>query len=165
MLVPFSTLPQDSRVWVYQSNREFTNVEVTQISEKIESFMATWKRHGDDLRASYIVKYNQFIILAIDESFNSVSGCSIDSSVHFINELEKEFGVDLMNKMNTAFKVGSTINIVSLFDFQNFVKEEKISPETIVFNNMIQSKMDFETKWEVPAKESWHKRYFGTVIS
>lgn len=165
MLVPFSNLPQDARVWIYQSNREFSDREVVQISERIETFMATWKRHGDDLKTSYVIKYNQFIVLGVDESFNDVSGCSIDSSVHFIQEIEKEFGVDLMNKMNTAFRIGENINIVSLTDFQKFVKENKINSETIVFNNMMQSKDEFDTKWEVPAVQSWHKRFFGTVIS
>jgi len=165
MIVPFNNLPQDARVWIYQSNREFSDREVVQISEKIETFMATWKRHGDDLKTSYIIKYNQFIVLGVDESLNDVSGCSIDSSVHFVQELEKEFGVDLMNKMNTAFRIGENINIVSLADFQKFVKGNKITPETIVFNNMIQSKVEFDTSWEVSANKSWHKRFFGTVIS
>ncbi len=165
MIVYFDALPQDARIWIYQSNREFSDREVVQISERIETFMATWKRHGDDLKTSYVIKYNQFIILGVDENFNDVSGCSIDSSVHFIQETEKEFGVDLMNKMNTAFRIGENINIVSLADFQKFVKENKITPETIVFNNMVQSKVEFDTNWEVSANKSWHKRFFGTVIS
>ncbi len=165
MIVHFDALPKDARVWIYQSNREFTDVEVTKIASKIEEFMATWKRHGDDLRTSYIIKYNQFIVLGVDESFNNVSGCSIDSSVHFMQSLEKEFGIDLMDKMNTAFKVGENINIVSLADFQKYIKEEKITESTIVYNNMVQSKSEFETNWEVTANKSWHKRFFGTVIS
>ncbi|MCF6279815.1 MAG: ABC transporter ATPase [Flavobacteriaceae bacterium] len=165
MIVPFNNLPQNARVWIYQSNREFNDREVVQISEKIETFMATWKRHGDDLKSSYVIKYKQFVVFGVDKNFNDVSGCSIDSSVHFIQELEQEFGVDLLNKMNTAFKNGENINTVSLSDFQKFVKEEKINSDTIVFNNMVQSKADFDTKWEVPATQSWHKRFFGTVIS
>jgi len=165
MLVPFNILPQNARVWIYQSNREFTDKEVVQISERIETFLATWKRHGEDLKSSYMIKYNQFIVLGVDEDFNDVSGCSIDSSVHFIQEIEKELGVDLMNKMNTAFRIGKNINIVSLADFQRFVKENKITTTTIVFNNMVQFKADFDSKWEVPAIQSWHKRFFGTVIS
>lgn len=165
MIIHFDALPQDARVWIYQSNREFSDREVVQISERIETFMATWKRHGEDLKSSYVIKYKQFIVLGVDENFNSVSGCSIDSSVHFIQELEKEFNVDLMNKMKTAFRTGENINIVSLSDFQKFVKENKITVETIVFNNMVQSKAEFDTNWEISANKSWHKRFFGTVIS
>ena len=161
MIVHFDSLPMDARVWVYQSSREFSDIEVTTIASKTEEFMATWKRHGDDLKTSYVIKYNQFIVLGVDENLNNASGCSIDSSVHFMQQLEKEFDIDLMNKMNTAFKVGENINIVSLSDFQNFAKEGKITSDTTVFNNMIQSKGDFDSKWEIPAIESWHKRFLA----
>ena len=97
--------------------------------------------------------------LAVDESFNNVSGCSIDSSVRFVQELEKELQIDLMNKMNITFKDDNHINLVKLSDFQRFAKDRKITSETIVFNNMVNTKQDFENNWEVPAKQSWHNRF------
>ncbi|QOD60568.1 ABC transporter ATPase [Polaribacter haliotis] len=159
MFTEYKNLPNNSRVWIYQADREFTADEVTVISEKAENFINQWTRHGDDLKGSFTIKYDQFLVLAVDESFNNVSGCSIDSSVRFVQELEKELKVDLMNKMNVTFKDNEHINMVRLADFQQFAKEKKITSETIVFNNMVDTKQDFETLWEVPAKESWHKRF------
>ena len=95
----------------------------------------------------------------MDESFNTVSGCSIDSSVRFVQALEKELQLELMNKMNVTFKDNEHINLVKLADFQRYAKEQKVTLETIVFNNMVATKEDFENKWEVPARESWHKRF------
>jgi hypothetical protein len=129
------------------------------IALKAEDFINQWTRHGDDLKGSFTFKYNQFLVLAVDESFNNVSGCSIDSSVRFVQALEKELQLDLMNKMNITFKDNDTINLAKLSDFQRFVKEQKVTSETIVFNNMVNTKEDFENNWEVPAKESWHKRF------
>ena len=83
----------------------------------------------------------------------------VDSSVRFVQPLEKELQLDLMNKMNITFKDNETINLVKLSDFQQFAKDKKISLETIVFNNMVNTKEDFENNWEVPAKQSWHKRF------
>lgn len=159
MYTPYKNLPNNSRVWIYQSNREFTEKELEFISTKAEEFINSWTRHGDDLKGSYTIKYNQFLVLAVDESFNNVSGCSIDASVHFIQALEKELQLNLMDKMNVTFKNGNHINLVRLSDFQKFAKEHKITQETIVFNNMVATKEDFENSWEVPAKESWHKRF------
>ena len=159
MIVPFNSLPNESRVWIYQANRELTESEIQEISKKAETFIADWTRHGEDLKASYEIKYNQFLVLAVDESFNDVSGCSIDSSVRFIKSTEQQFGIDLMNKLNIAFKIGENINTVSLSAFQQYIKEEKIDGDTIVFNNMVQSKADYESNWEVPAKQSWHQRF------
>jgi len=159
MYTPYKNLPNNSRVWIYQSNREFTEKEIEFISTKAEEFINSWTRHGDDLKGSFTIKYNQFLVLAVDESFNNVSGCSIDASVHFIQALEKELQLNLMDKMNVTFKKGNHINLVRLSDFQKFAKEHKITQETIVFNNMVATKEDFENSWEVPAKDSWHKRF------
>lgn len=159
MFTEYKNLPNNSRVWIYQADREFTENEINFISEKAEDFINQWTRHGDDLKGSFTIKYNQFLVLAVDESFNNVSGCSIDSSVRFIKELENELKLDLMDKMNITFKDNENINLVKLSDFQRFAKEQKVTAETIVFNNMVNTKADFENNWEIPAKESWHKRF------
>jgi hypothetical protein len=159
MFTEYKNLPNNARVWIYQSDREFTAKEIEIVSVKAVDFINQWTRHGDDLKGSFTFKYNQFLILAVDETFNTVSGCSIDSSVRFVQALEKELQLDLMNKMNVTFKDNEHINLVKLADFQRFAKEQKITSETIVFNNMVATKEDFENNWEVPAKESWHKRF------
>lgn len=159
MFTEYKNLPNNSRVWIYQADREFTDTEIDLIALKAEDFINQWTRHGDDLKGSFTFKYNQFLVMAVDESFNNVSGCSIDSSVRFVQGLEKELQLDLMNKMNITFKDNDTINLAKLSDFQRLVKEQKVTSETIVFNNMVNTKEDLENNWEVPAKESWHKRF------
>tara|TARA_R110001599_G_scaffold38341_1_gene117598 strand:+ start:1823 stop:2308 length:486 start_codon:yes stop_codon:yes gene_type:complete len=159
MFTEYKNLPNNSRVWMYQSDRVFTAQEIDFISKKAKDFIEQWTRHGDNLKGSFTIKYNQFLVLAVDEGFNNVSGCSIDASVRFVKELENELQIDLMNKMNVSFKDGDTINIVKLSDFQQFAKEQKITKETIVFNNMVQTKEEVENNWEVPASKSWHNRF------
>ena len=159
MLVSFESLEDSSRVWIYQSNREFSESEVVEINDKAEEFIEDWLGHGDQIKASYQIKYNQFIMIAADQNYNEVSGCSIDSSVNFIKELEKEFNLDLTNKLNVSFKDNNNINIVSLSDFQKYAKQHKITSKTVVFNNMISTKADLTENWEVTAGKSWHKRY------
>jgi hypothetical protein len=159
MFTYYKNLPNNSRIWIYQSDREFTEKEIEFISDKAEDFINQWTRHGDDLKGSFTIKYNQFLVLAVDESFNNVSGCSIDSSVRFVQQLQKELQLDLMDKMNISFKDNDTINVVKLPDFQRFAKAQKITSTTIVFNNMIDTKEDIENKWEVAASKSWHKRF------
>ena len=159
MFTHYKNLPNNSRIWIYQSDREFTEKEIEFISDKAEDFINQWTRHGDDLKGSFTIKYSQFLVLAVDESFNNVSGCSIDSSVRFVQQLQTELQLDLMDKMNISFKDNDTINVVKLPDFQRFAKAQKITSTTIVFNNMIDTKEDFENNWEVAASKSWHKRF------
>lgn len=159
MFVAYEKLPNNSRVWVYQSEREFSQEEMNFISTHAKKFIENWTKHGSDLQGSFTIKYNQFLVLAVDEGFNNVSGCSIDASVHFVQELEKVLKVDMMNKMNISFKDGDHINIVKMNVFKEFVKENKINKEIVVFNNMIATKDDFENRWEIQASQSWHKRF------
>ena len=105
MFVKFENLPSHSRVWIYQSNRKFTTQEVEFITEKAILFTNQWTKHGSDLQGSFVIKYNQFLILAVDEGFNNVSGCSIDSSVRFVKELETQWEVSLNNSWHKRFLV------------------------------------------------------------
>ena len=159
MFVDYENLPKNSRVWIYQSNREFTQDEINYISNKAKDFIEQWTKHGSDLQGSFTIKYNQFLVLAVDENFNGVSGCSIDASVRFVQELEKVLNLDMMDKMNISFKVGDHINVVKMNAFKQFAKENKITSETVVFNNMVSTKEELEVSWEVPAEQSWHKRF------
>lgn len=160
MLVNFNTLPEDSRVWIYQANRSFTDEELLDIKNKLDIFINNWTAHGTDLNAGYDIRYKRFIILAVDQSSQSATGCSIDASVHFIQQLEKEYNVDLMDKMNVSYKQGEFVAHKSLIDFRKMVKDKAVSINTIVFNNLVNTIEELNENWEVPAGESWHNRFF-----
>lgn len=159
MYVPFEQLPDDARIWIYQANRPLNAIDKEVISEAAEQFINQWTRHGDDLKGSFTLLYDHFLILAVDEGFASVSGCSIDASVHFVQQLQQALQLDLLDKMNVSFKMGTHINIVSLSDFKAFAQAQKITSETIVFNNLVNTKAALKDAWEVKAKDSWHQRF------
>ena len=159
MLVDFNTLPEESRVWIYQANRSFTEEELKEITSKLDVFIENWTAHGSDLQAGYIIKYKRFIVLALNQSLNKATGCSIDASVHFIQQLEKDYNVDLMDKMNVSYKQGEFIAHKTLSDFKKMAKEKAVSKNTIVFNNLVTNIAEFNENWEVPASESWHSRF------
>ena len=161
MLVPFESLADSSRVWIYQANRSFTEEEIQEISNKLDTFIEKWTAHGADLQASYEIKYKRFITIALDQQLNAATGCSIDASVQFIQQLEKEYNVDLLDKMNVSYKQGEFIAYKSLTDFRKMAKQKAVSPNTIVFNNLVNNKAEYLSDWEVPASESWHKRFMN----
>jgi len=161
MLVEFSDLPDTSRVWVYQANRSFTPEELNEIQTGLDEFLSKWTAHGADLRAGYDIKYKRFITIGLDQGTNMATGCSIDASVHFIQQLEKKYNVDLMDKMNVSFKQGEFVAYKGLADFKKMAKNKSVSPNTIVFNNLVTNIAEYKTNWEVPAKESWHNRFLN----
>ncbi|MCD2258789.1 ABC transporter ATPase [Psychroserpens luteolus] len=161
MLVDFNTLPEESRVWIYQANRSFTDDELSEIKEKLDIFINNWTAHGSDLQSGYTIEYKRFIVIALNQNLNSATGCSIDASVHFIQQLEKDYNVDLMDKMNVSYKQGEYVAYKSLLDFKKMVKDKAVSKKTIVFNNLVTNIAEFKENWEVPASESWHSRFLN----
>ncbi|MEL6484734.1 MAG: ABC transporter ATPase [Bacteroidota bacterium] len=159
MLVDFEALPDESRVWIYQSNRSFTDAEVAEIQEGLAQFLTQWTAHGSQLNAGFTVRYKRFIVIALDQSHAGASGCSIDASVHFIQEIEKSYDVVLLDRMNVSYKQGEYIAYKTLQDFKKMAKDRAISKNTIVFNNLVTNKLEFMEHWEVPASESWHSRF------
>ena len=159
MLVDFEQLPEESRVWIYQANRSFSEDELQELQPKIESFIEDWTAHGKDLQAGYKIVYKRFIVIALNQNLNTATGCSIDASVHFIQTLERDYNVDLMDKMNVSFKQGEFIAYKPLVDFKQMAKNRSVSKNTIVFNNLVSNIAEFNENWEVPASESWHSRF------
>ncbi|WP_293872176.1 ABC transporter ATPase [Flavobacterium sp.] len=160
MYVPFDNLPEESKIWIYQSNRKFSDDEIDEIEKELRPFIENWSAHGTGLEASYLLKYNRFIILAVNQEIQSVTGCSIDASVAFVQNLEQKYQVDLLDKMNVTFKNGAHIAYKSLLDFKRMAKEKAVNENTIVFNNLVNTIEEFNENWEVPAGESWHSRFF-----
>lgn len=161
MLTDFKNLPDDSRIWIYQANRKLSDEEVEKITSETADFLQKWTAHGTGLEAGFEIKYNRFIIIGLNQSIASASGCSIDASVHFIQSLEKQFDVELLDKMNVTFYNGEYIAYKPLDEFRKMAKDRSVSKNTIVFNNLVNNKAEYLENWEVPASESWHSRFLS----
>lgn len=159
MLVEFNTLPETARVWIYQCSRSFSESEMEELSLDLDTFLTSWTAHGNDLNAGYEIKYKRFIVIALDQTTQGATGCSIDASVHFIQALEKKYNVLLLDKMNVSYKQGEFVAYKSLLDFKAMAKQKAVSKNTIVFNNLVTNKGEYLEHWEVPASESWHARF------
>lgn len=159
MLVDFNTLPDTARIWIYQANRSFTSDELEVIKGELDNFLVHWTAHGKDLKAGYEVRYKRFLIIGLDQSAQAATGCSIDASVHFIQQLEKKYDVELLDKMNVSYKQGEFVAYKTLLEFKAMGKQKAISKNTIVFNNLVATKGEYKEHWEVPASESWHARF------
>ncbi|MBS1502983.1 MAG: ABC transporter ATPase [Bacteroidetes bacterium] len=156
---------EQSRVWVYQSDRELTNQETAEIQNTLDRFAAEWTAHNHQLKAKAEVRYNRFLVLIVDESQAGASGCSIDKSVNFLKRIEQEYGINLFDRFNFAYREGEKVLSAPRHEFEQLLKSGKIGNNTIVFNNLVPTLADLDAKWEVPFKESWHPQLFGKLIS
>jgi hypothetical protein len=164
ILMNDNKMPDHSRVWIYQADREFTENEMHLLKNKVSQFVEGWTSHSKLVSAAFEIRYNRFLILLLDESQVAAGGCSIDSSVHFIKSLESEFQNPLTDRMKFTYRLGDRIESVSKNEFEKLLDEGKISDNTIVFNNLVSSRQQLDSGWEIPFSQSWHKNFFGSRV-
>ncbi len=160
-----SIIPQDfndnSRVWIYQCNRLFNLDEALQIEELLEDFTKTWLSHGAKVKGYANLFFGQFIILIADESATGVSGCSTDSSVRLIKNIEQDYNVNLFDRQTLAFVLKERIQLLPMDQLDNAIADEFINADTLYFNNTVQTKNELLNRWIIAVKESWLAKRFS----
>ena len=151
---------ENSRVWIYQADRNLAPEELNAIQNRLNTFTATWEAHGKVLKAAAAIQYNRFIIFMVDEAQASVTGCSIDKSVAVLKTIEQEFNLSLFDRMQLAYRNEHGIQVCSKAAFETLITTGLVTEDTVVFNNLAQTYGALKTTWEVPAKQSWHSTLF-----
>ena len=158
MIVGFDNIANDARIWIFQANRIFLQLELEFLEKSISLFLNSWTAHGSQLSASFKIEYNTFIIIALDEKNSTATGCSIDKLVNFMKQIENEFSVRLLDRLDISYILNDELIIERLDDFKKNILTKKIDKNTIVFNNLIKLKNDLADKWKIPLLNSWHKQ-------
>jgi len=159
MFVPFQSLPDYSRIWVYQSNKKLDIKSIAILSETLKAFTENWTVHGQPMHASFDIRFERFVILAANEGINAASGCSIDSSVRTLKEIGHVLQVDFFDRSEVAFKAGGDVHTLNVGTLKSGLLNGDWSGDTLMFHNLIAEKSQLENGWLIPAKASWLKRY------
>lgn len=165
MFVPFTNLPATARIWIFQASRPFTAGEIRVVESKLRRFSEKWAVHGSPLETSFAIKFDQFIVLAADESRESASGCSIDSSVRVLKDIGQSVGIQLFERDQVAFKTDMGILLVPFQELKQKFQEGTLNEGTLTFNNLVDTKAGFEKNWLVPAGETWLRRYIPNPLA
>jgi len=161
MYKPFDQMPANARIWTYTSNRRLDKSELEILSSKLFAFCKQWNTHGALMPTSFEIRFDQVIILAVDESQLGASGCSIDSSVRVLRDIENELDIDLLNQGKVSFiKSEGDLEVNPILGIKSKVTEGILQAETIVLNPVVNNKADLENNWKIKAKESWLGKFF-----
>ena len=153
MHILYSELPSHSKVYIYQSNKELNNIELSDIQNLLIDFSSNWQTHGKPVNNTFKL-FSHFICFFVDESSYITSGCSLDAMVGIIKSIGIKFNIDFFNRNNIAFIDDKKTKLLSLNDFKDLIK-----PDVIVYNNLVKTKSEFESNWKAPVRETWLKRY------
>jgi hypothetical protein len=145
----------DSRVWIYQSGRQFDVPEALQVEEILNEFAGSWMSHGLKVKGAAYLFFGQFIVLMADEKATGVSGCSTDSSVRLVKDIELRFKVNMFDRTTLAFVVKNEIQLLPMTQLQYASENGFINGDTLYFNNLVHTKEELENKWMIPIKDSW----------
>ena len=145
----------NSRVWVYQSNRAFTVSEALEIEKLLSDFAKEWNSHGNPAKGYANLFFGQLIIFMADETYTKISGCSTDSLVALIKNIEQDYRVQLFDRQLLAFIVKERIHLLPLAQVNYSIENEFITPDTLYFNNTILTKKELLHNWIIPVKDSW----------
>ena len=163
MLVPFEQLSDQSKVWIYANPNPFTQAQIEVITKELTVFTQTWQAHGAELKASFEIKYNHFIVIAVDEDHHAPSGCSIDKSVQIIKNIESNLQIDLMNRLVVYVLVNNDVHVIPSKDIPLTIDNGLLQSDSQVFDNTITSVSKYRKQWITPAQSTWLNRYFSLV--
>lgn len=146
---------------MYQASRLFTISEALSIETLLEQFTAQWKSHGVPVKGYANLLFGQFIIIMADETATGVSGCSTDSSVRMLQQIEQQTGVQLFDRQLLAFRIEDKVQLIPLSQFEYAVENGFINEDTLYYNNLVNTKKDLLSSWIIPVKQSWLKKRLG----
>jgi len=161
MRTDFANILPNSKVWIYQADRLLTEEEVIKTEKKLDVFLNNWQSHGQEVKAAGKVVHNLFVVLAADEDYNAPGGCSIDSSVHFLKNLEQELDISLFNRSILALFSNERISLIRLNELKEAINKGLITKETLFFNNLSPNLTSFQNHWLSTLGSAWTSRYFA----
>mgnify|MGYP000164657672 CR=1 FL=1 len=153
-------LPDSSRVWIYQCDQFVSDDVAEQIQKALYDFTMVWQSHGMDVESYAQLFHKKFLVFVADES-NLVSGCSIDSSVYLIKQLEQAYNLSFFDRLNFSYLQDDTVSVINSAQIKEAYDDGIINAETLMFDNLVNTKEAFINNWVIPLNESWYKRYLS----
>jgi hypothetical protein len=154
----YKKFPDNSKVWIYQSSKPLDEDEINFLKVRIDDFVSNWESHGSLLKADFDVLNNLFVAFFVDEQNERMCGSAQDRMVRLMKDLEQELEVEFLNRMNLAYLKNNVATVFKMNDLGAFYENGELTDNTIVFNNTITTKKEFDSVWKTPLKDSWHKQ-------
>lgn len=152
------SFPDQSRVWIFQANQQVPDDKLSEIHERVMDFVKMWTSHQAQLQATGSILHNRFIVLVVDQTMVGASGCSIDKAMHFVQSLGHHYDTDFMDRHYYTYVQNDHLHTVHADELRRLYSESIINDETLIYNNLVDTKKAFVEEWVTPIGRSWVKR-------
>ena len=165
MRIDFDQMPDSARLWIYQADKQLSEQESNTISAILSAFTQQWMAHGQPLSSGFKIVYDRFVVLAVDESFNGASGCSIDGSTRIVKKIEDTLGIKMMDRTLVAFLQDDQVFTLKISELPQSLQKGEWNKDTMTFNNLVPTKGQLDNDWIIPAERTWLKKYLTKVTA
>ena len=160
----FPSMPESSRLFVFTTDSSIAQSSSKTLLSNINKFLISWMAHGSPLSSSVMLISNRVLIISVDESSASASGCSIDSLTNFIKSEGVNSGIDFFNRNWVLFRdpISDSSNFTddwtteALHDFWARRKAGLINDDTQVLNTTISTLKEARLNLVQSFSDSWH---------
>lgn len=152
------SFPENARVWIYAADKQVPEEITAAVYNKILAFTKEWSSHQQALKATGGLLHNYFIVFVVDDGYNKPGGCSIDSSVRFIRNLETELNIDFFNRNIFYYLQDEEVKSIRREDLPQALQDNLINDNTLFFDTLVQTKIQFQKEWLKEFKDSWQKK-------
>lgn len=155
-VVPFETLPDASRVWVFGADKNLSPDGEMALLKGVDEYLESWKAHGAPLTVSREWRDGRFLVISVDQSTAGATGCSIDGLFRVLQQLEGEAGASLVGGGRVFYRDGAgAVQSASREGVSALAKRGALSKDTVVFDTSLTDLGTFRGCFERRAKESW----------
>jgi len=155
-LVPFDSLPDASRVWVFGSDRPIDADAENEMLARVDAYLGQWKAHGEPLTVARQWRDGRFLVVGVDQSTAGASGCSIDGLFRVLQDIQRQVGVNLVGGGRIFYR-DTTGKVVSTdrAEIESLAKSGGISRDTVVFDTTLTDLGAWRNSFERPAHDCW----------
>ena len=156
-IVPFDSLPDDARAWVFGTDRALTAPEAQRLLDVVDAYLSRWAAHGTPLASARDWRDDHFLTIAVDQRTTGASGCSIDALFPQLQELERAVGLSIVGGGRVFYRdAKGKVEATDRATFAELAERGLVSPGTPVFDPTVTTLGAWRTGFERRASESWH---------
>ena len=156
-IVPFDSLPDDARTWVFGADRPLDTAAVSRLLTLVDNYLTQWAAHGTPLTSGREWRDDRFLTIAVDQRAAGASGCSIDALFHQLQSLERELGVSIVGGGRIFYRAASgRVESADRATFGDLAERGAVTAETPVFDPTVTTLGAWRAGFERRAAESWH---------
>jgi hypothetical protein len=145
----------NSRVWIYQADRPFTDEQIIEVDEQLLNFYSQWQSHGAPVKGWAKCLYKQFIVVLADVAHMGIGGCSTDSMVRIIKSFERQYAINLFDRLTLTFLINDKVQPLPMQQVSYALEKGFIETDSLLFNNLVDTKSALLQEWLVPLNKSW----------